>query len=204
MDPTGEDGADGGKDPTSSKGTSPKPSAKKSRPASKKKATAGPSKAPAKKKEGSVKKTPRPMGKRKQQQVTQAYQKLLKSRNIFGRNRPGEGASEDPSPDTEGIANLQDFIDRRPEVEGDLVKEEQRTVDRAWKRCAAWVDPKSPVNGQYVLRDIKTHLTPIQFSTLGWMLGKEAPNSSIRGGIVGHDMGLGRFLTGPLVVGDAG
>ena len=67
-------------------------------------------------------------------------------------------------------------------------------IETAWKKCGERADPTSPGSGPYTIHNIVTPLTPIQFATLGWMLQREVINSLKRGGVVAHDMGMGKTL----------
>lgn len=190
-------GADGGDKPNAKKGASAKSSTKMSQLKSTKRGPKELSQAANRKQNSAVRKAKAPrrrMSKKKQKEVSQAYQRLLKTRKIFGPNRSGGEGLEDSSTDDEQSDNLQEYIDSKDGVEDDLARSEQRLISTALKRCSEWVDPRSPIEGRYILRDIETPLTPIQFATLGWMLGREAPSTSGRGGIVAHDMGMGKTL----------
>lgn len=134
------------------------------------------------------------MGQRKQKRVSQKYQNEMTTRNIIGQIGTDGDAPGRPSTDTEDSSNMQGFLGSRPGVEDDVLKAEQKTIDNALERCRDWVDPGSPRNRPFILRDIKTHRTPIQFATLGWMFEREASKGPVGGGIVGHDMGTGKSL----------
>ena len=136
---------------------------------------------------------PRRMSKKRKEELSKNYRKFLKTRQLFG-----DGADEDVSKirsmDAEHYKAIENYMDSRPQTESELAKGDQDAIAHATKKCHEWLHPDSPRNGPYIVQGITSHLTPIQFATLGWMVGKETPNSAIKGGIVAHDMGLGKTL----------
>lgn len=189
--------ADGDKSHATMESPAGDSSTKNTQPRQKKRASGKSSQAPTKRQKSTAGKNAAPrqrMSKKKQQEVSQAYQKLMKSRKIFEEIQGDGDTAEDPPPDTEQDRSLQTFLENRPEVDGEVVKKDQRLIDLALKKCSAFIDPKSPINGKYKLQNIETHLTPLQFATLGWMLGREATGTPPKGGIVAHDMGVGKTL----------
>ena len=125
-----------------------------------------------------------------QQKADAKFHRLFKSRRTFEKRQQDDGRPKDPEYDS----YLKEFVKEMPEVEGDIKKAEQVMVQIAEAKCEKWLDPGSPPQGDYILRDIRTPLKPIQFASLGWMIGREAPNVAGRGGILAHDMGMGKTL----------
>ena len=123
-----------------------------------------------------------------QQKADAKFQRLFKSRRTFEKKQQDTGRPKDPEYDS----YIKEFVDDM--LEGDLEKAEQAMVQVAKTKCEKWLDPKSPPQGDYILRGIRTPLKPIQFASLGWMIGREAPNVAGRGGILAHDMGMGKTL----------
>lgn len=174
-----------------------KESTKISQPEPKKRVQKNALTTPNKKRKASAQKNttlPKRRNTKKQQQIDQAYERLVKERKIFGQNSRKSSTSNNVSGDTEHGEQVQDYISTLSGVEGDLEKGEQAMIDAAWKRCGEQADPESPPNGPFYIWDIKTPLTPIQFATLGWMIQREARNGFGKGGIVAHDMGMGKTL----------
>ena len=115
---------------------------------------------------------------------------MVELHGLFGTDGEASDGSSTDSEDRES----QSLIDNTPDIDADTAKKEREMIERSRKMCGEWIDPVSPTKDGYILRGINTPLTSLQFATLGWMLWREAPSNSPRGGIVAHGMGVGKTL----------
>lgn len=188
-----EGNATSGKDPAASENSVEKASTRNSQPGPRKRNLKASSQAPRKKTKSAAGKkmaVPRGMGKKTQQRVSKDYQRLMKLRGLFEED---DDASDGSSTDAED-RNLQDVVDSMPEVDAKTAKKEQEMIEKARKRLSTLINPASSTKLGFTLKDINSPLTPLQFATLGWMIWREAPSSSPKGGIVAHGMGVGKTL----------
>ncbi|SPN98981.1 uncharacterized protein DNG_02020 [Cephalotrichum gorgonifer] len=131
-----------------------------------------------------------------QHKADQSISRMMIPRNLFEEHQPEEGPiSGNATEVAEYSGNVKKYMDSLSDVDNEVVKAERSMINDALKRCRGKVDPSPPQDGLYSISGISTPLTPIQIATLGWMQKREAlRRTGGRGGIVAHDMGLGKTL----------
>jgi SNF2 family DNA or RNA helicase len=106
------------------------------------------------------------------------------------------GSRQEPQASDLGQDTSVDGWLHKRDVMEKVAAKERAMLEDAEKRTRDKKHTSFPVNYstmKYSIEGINSHLTALQFATVGWML-KQENSPKWRGGLIAHDMGIGKTL----------